>query len=503
MMILDVINNKKNITLSFLIIFFVGLGIRIFYLSPGIPLVSDGMDNFTYATAINHLGHLPTEWTPPNIGWPLFLSFWFSVFSFENTLQYMQLQKLISIVASSLTIIPIFSLCRKFFDEKLSLIGISLFIFDPRIIANSLLGITESMFILLGITSLVTFLKYDRKWIILSFICAGFTSIIRAEGIFIFFTLIILFLIKYRISKEVLKTLIPCLLIFFMILTPVMYYKIEVTGNDAMFQRVAYGTNQIFMNNQEDNNEILKGIELFIKYLGWIMIPTFVIFVPYGIYEYFKRDIKDKNFIIVYLIVVSFPILYAYIMQAQDTRYLYILYPIFSLLSLFAVKRYISKISNKKVILSILVIGIFSSSIGFYEFKNSDYKNEIELNEIAKIVSNNVKGLNYHPLETKYIRAAEIPNDWPFIFKEENYEIKIIPTDNYQDLEEYILNSKDELTHLIVDDNTELPEFLQEIYYNYHEYQYLQKIFDSKENGFDYHIILFEINFEEFNSKGK
>ena len=501
---ISIIADKSKIIILFLILFFIGLGMRFYYFPYDLPLTIDGLDNFTYATAINYYGYLPLAWTPPNIGWPLFLSFWFSFIDLENTLNYMQLQRIISIILSSMIAIPVYFLCRKFFDEKIALVGVALFVFDPRIILNSLLGITEPLFILLGISSLVIFLKYDRKWILVSFILVSFTSIVRAEGIFLFATLTILFLIKFKISKEILKTYLPCVIIFLLILAPSMYYKIEVTGNDAMFQRVASGTGQILTNTTQDgSNEIISGLELFIKYLGWIMIPIFIVFLPFGIIQFLKQRTKETNFIMVYLIVVSLPILYGYIMQAQDTRYLYILFPIFSLISLFAVKKYISKFPKKNIILLIIVMGILISSISFYEYKKIDYEKEKELNEIGQIISKTVPGLNYHPEVTRYISASEIPTKWPFLFNDDNYKIKIISTSGYQNLNDFIINSNGELSHLIIDNNNQLPEFLREVYSNETKYDYLNKVFDSKEEGFDHHMMIFEINFEKFDSVGE
>ena len=147
-----------------------------------------------------YYGHLPTEWAPANNGWPIFLSFWFSIINLETSLDYMQMQKTISVVLSTLTIIPIYFLCRKFFDEKISLVGAALFAFEPRIILNSLLGITEPWFILLGISSLVIFLRYGRRAILLSFVLASVCTIVRSEGIFLLLTLSILFFLKFCIK---------------------------------------------------------------------------------------------------------------------------------------------------------------------------------------------------------------------------------------------------------------------------------------------------------------
>lgn len=493
------IQNNIRIKISLAIIILVGLAIRIFYSPFDLPLIVDSIDNFTYATAINYYGHLPTEWTPINNGWPIFLSFWFSVINLENTIEYMQLQRSLAIVLSVLITIPVFFLCRKFFDDKIALVGSALFIFDPRIILNSTTGITEPLFILSSITSLVIFLKYDRKWILLSFALAACCTIVRSEGMFLFITLTILFLMKYKVSSEILKTYVPSLIIFMLILIPIMDYRIEVAGYDGIFQRAAIGTGEIIsMTNQEGGSDIFSGVELFVKYLGWIMIPTFLVFLPVGFILFFKNQRKDMYFVYVFLIVSSLPILYAYIAQAQDTRYLYILYPIFALISLFAVKAYISKISKKNLVLFLIILGIFVSSISFYEYKKIDFDKEREYNEIAMIVTTTVSGVNFHHLEAPYIRAAQVPNEWPFDFPDEKYKIKIIQAEKYDNIEEYISDSRKELTHLLVDDHSELPVFLKNVYKNEENYEYLDKEFDSKKMGFNYEIKLFEIDYEKF-----
>jgi hypothetical protein len=501
LIILNLITDNSKIKISLLTIFFAGLGIRFFYFPYDLPLIIDGLDNFTYATAINFYGFLPTEWTPINNGWPIFLSFWFSIINLENTLQYMQLQRIISVVLSSLITIPVYFLCRRYFDGKIALVGAALFAFDPRIILNSLLGITEPLFILLGVLSLVLFLKYEKREMFLSFILASCCTIVRSEGIFLFFTLTILFFIKYRISKEILKTYLPCVVIFMLILIPIMNYRIDVAGYDGIFQRAVLGTGQIIsMTNQSGNSEIIEGLELFIKYLGWIMIPNFLIFLPFGIIQFFKYRKKETNFIIIFSIVSSVPILYAYIVQAQDTRYLYFLFPIFSLISLYSVKSYLSRVTRKDIILLIMIIGILIGSISFYEYKKIDYEKEREFNEIAKSIPVTPSGLNFHPTETRYISSAEIPSEWPFVFYDEIRKTQVISTSNYENLENFISDSRKDLTHLIVDENPDLPEFLLEVYYNEEKYMYLIKEFDSKEIGFEHHIKLFKINFQKFDS---
>ena len=501
---ISIITNSPKITFSFLTIFFIGLGIRIYYFPFDLPLIMDGLDNFTYATAINYYGHLPVEWTPINNGWPIFLSFWFSIINLENTLQYMQLQRVISIIISSLIMIPVYFLCKKYFDEKIALVGVALIAFDPRMILNSLLGITDSLFILLGITSLVLFLKYERKIMLISFILASCATIVRAEGLFLFITLTILFFIKYKISKEILKTYIPCLIIFMLILIPIIDYRIDVAGYDGIFQRGALGATQIIsMTDSDDNSEIIDGLSLFAKYLGWIMIPNFLIFLPFGVILFFKHRKKETNFIIIFVVICSIPILYAYLRQAQDTRYLYALFPIFSLISLYSVKSYLEKFKRKDLIIFLMIAGILTSSIIFYEYKKIDYEKERELNEFAKSIPIVIGGLNYHPTVTQYIGPSEVKEEWPFVFYDETRKIETVQTNNYNNLSDFISNNKNKLTHLIIDDNSNLPDFLNEIYHNEEKFKYLNKIYDSKSMNYNFEIKIFEIDFEKFNLNQK
>ena len=231
------------------------------------------------------------------------------------------------------------------------------------------------------------------------------------------------------------------------------------------------------------------------------MIPILIIFLPFGVIQFFRKKIENKSFIITFLVVSSIPIFYAYMVQAQDTRYLYVLYPIFCVLSLFAVQSYISKINRKNIVILLIILGILSTSIIFYEFKKIDYEKERELYKIGIIATQITSGLNSHPTESRYIKVAEIPNDWPFVFHDDMYKINIISTKGYENLDNYIIDSRNELTHIIVDNDSDMPEFLKDVYQNEEKYEYLEKIFDSKNEGFNHQMKIFEIDFERLDSK--
>ena len=493
--------NNFKVVIPFLIIFFTGLGLRFFYFPFNVPLIADGMDYFIYATEIVAYGHLPTDWTPINNGWSIFVSFWLSIVNLENTFQYMQFHRMISVILSSFTVIPVYFLCRNFFNKKISLVGVSFFAFDPRILLNSFLGITEPLFILLGVSSLVLFLKYEQKAMLLSFALASFCTIVRSEGIFFFIILSILFFVKHKLSKEIIRTYLPCLIIFFLILMPIVTYRIDVTGYDGIFQRAAIGTTQIVsIANENKGIEIFDGVKLFLMYFGWILIPGFLAFLPFGIIQFFRHRNKETNFILIFSIIYSLPILYAYIVQAQDTRYFYFLFPIFCLISLFAVKTYFSKFSHKNFLLIIFIIGIFSSSVLFYEYQKFDFTTEKNYNIIGKLIIEKSTGINYHPTITRYVYANQLPSEWPFIESKINFETKIIPTEKFTNLETYIKHSKTKLSNLVVDQNPNIPEYLKDVYYNEENYPYLIKIYDSVDGSLEHRVKLFEIDYDKFNS---
>ena len=189
---------KTEISLSkslfFLLIIFVGsMIIRLYYLPFDLPLVLDSQHYFWYANDMSTLKTIPTEYNSHNNLWPSFLSLFFSIDSSNNILNYMNTQRILSTLISALTIFPIFFLCRKFFSNKYSLLGSLFFIFDPRLIMNSLQGITEPIYFLIGISIILFSLSYNKKFYYISFGLAAIFSLIRYEGLLILVPLTVIY----------------------------------------------------------------------------------------------------------------------------------------------------------------------------------------------------------------------------------------------------------------------------------------------------------------------
>ena len=224
--------NKKEIFVSLSIIGIIGLFLRL-YFEPQIALTGDATNYFVYAVDTSLKGKLSDVYFLANSGWSIFLSVIFSMTQLDDPLFLMELQRYVSIFISVFTIIPVYFLCRKFFNIQYSLIGAALFVFEPHIVINSTLGITESIYLFLGISSLTLFLSTNKKLEYLSFTFAALFTIIRIEGLLFFMIISILFFVKYRNEKKSFLKYPIMLLIFSLILLPVAYGNFEAHQRDG------------------------------------------------------------------------------------------------------------------------------------------------------------------------------------------------------------------------------------------------------------------------------
>lgn len=485
------------------LIFLGSLGFRLFYFPHEIPIVVDGVDYFFYATEISVLKNLPQDWIVVNNGWPIFLSFWFSVIRLEDTQQYMELQRILTVIISSATVIPIYFICKNFVEPKYAILGGILFGLDPRIMLNSLLGGTDPLYIFLGSVSLCLLLKNKKNFIYLAFIFAAFSAIIRGEGIFFLAAITIIFFVRNRINFESVKIFVPSIIMYSIILIPILIQRIEISGSDGIFLRAtvaAIETTGISETSSYQN--IISGIELFVKFFVWILIPNLIIFVPVGFVKFLKNRTRENSFIIIFLTTMSLPALYAYTVPASDTRYLYFLFPVFAVLSTIGISTYHKKIKLKSMFLIIIMAGIVISSILFYEYKKDDWRmnNDIERDnvEIAKEIILIADGVNVHPIESRYIRSLQIPNEWPYLHKDIKFKTESIPWLENNSIESYIKNNEEKLTHIIVDENHKLPGFLTDVYHNNEKYDYLILERDYQKSEHNSKLKIFKIDYEQF-----
>ena len=505
----EITNN--NIVLILTSISILGILIRLIFLPFNLPVSFDALSYFWYAIDMSVLSQFPLGHDIANNLWPSMLGIMFSGINSDNFLDYSNAQRILSSMISVITVIPIFFLCSRFFDRKLSLLGSSLFILDPRVIHNSTLGIIEPLFILVGVTTIFLFLSENKKIIYVSFATAALFSLIRYEGILIIIPMTAIFWFRFRKEKKVIIKYIIAITIFVLILTPMIIIREQTMGYDGLISHVSDGAKAAIVNNElnEDVDQRkffpLLGITNLIKYLGWILVPNFVLFVPIGIFLFMKKRDFKKNSLLIIGIISLIPAFYAYSRGILDTRYLLIIYPIFIIFSLYAINWVGEKIHRRNLILVIIFVGISISSVAFLDIK-MDNKHEIEAFQIALKNTPQLSVINSYEPESVYYKVTVINEiaEFPVLRDNVNRKILLLSTNNVNTIEDFLITNEEKgLKHIVIDNISERPKFLNEIFSNEENFPYLKKIYDSSKNGYQYHLKIFEIDYNQFNESRK
>ena len=241
----------------------------------------------------------------------------------------MTLQRVLSVFISTLTIIPVYLLCKRFFDRPYAMIGAALFAFEPRIIQNSLLGITEPLFIFLTTSSFYLVLSRDQRSIYVAFVLAAASTLVRYEGALIFIILSVVFFSHKRDKKTVYRYIVATI-IFVLVLSPMVYLRQQNTGQDGISSHLVAGARAGFLITENEKNQTValfvffaKGLENLVKYVGWVMIPVFVLFTPLG-YLLMLKEKQNRLFLTLSMVVLFIAALYAYSRGYEETRYLYV-----------------------------------------------------------------------------------------------------------------------------------------------------------------------------------
>ncbi len=495
---------SNNIFLSLLIIGVIGLSIRILFLNIEIPINSD---NFLYfRVAIDQItGYTSETDFLANDGWPMFLSLFFSIFPSNNFIDFMALQKLVSIGISVLTIIPIYFLIKQFFSKQYAVLGSEIFIFEPRIIQNSLFGITEPLNIIAITISLVLVLnkKYYIQYI--SFATISFTILIRAEGLFLLPIFFMIFLIRSGISKKTFLHLLIIILIITSILLPASIIRSEKIGHDGVSSRITGGIEHISKDSNENQFQILSliidGIINMLKFLTWSQIPYLIFFVPIGFFLLIKNGNKYEKSLILVGLSALIPTIYAYSF-ASDSRWIFPIYPIFCVMSAYTIRYFFQKTSKPKIITIIIFTIIIISSIMYLDWKEIDQKRESELYNLALEISDRASVVNVFFPESSYLEVVGLTKIKKFPIPSNEYLNKNIEVYWYNEndsLTDVIKHGKEKgLTHLVVDDNPNRPQFIKNILLNENSFSYLIKEFDSLEHNYKYNLKIYKIDYNIF-----
>ena len=509
--------SKFKIIIYFSLIISAGLILRYVFFPFDIPLTLDSLGYFWYGIDLSVNGKFPTEHDLPNNLWPSLLSIFFNISNSENFLDYMIIQRNLSIIFSVFTSIPIYFLAKKFIKKEFALIAPLFFIFEPRIIENSLAGITEPFFIFMVVSSLALFFSKQKKLILLSFVLSGLFCLIRYEGIMITFGMIIILCYRFKHEKKNLIYVIFAICIFLLVITPMSIIRTDTMGYDGIFSHVIGGVEVVNKETfQSSENNIKKffpilGTINFIKFFGWILIPTFTIFFPLGIFYSLRNKQIKKIELIIIGIFALIPSFYAFSREILDPRYLFVIMPILAILSAYVLEIFSYKIKKPKIKILVIIILIIIISLIFFQIKIPNYEYERETYLLSLKIYEIADGINasYYP-EGAYLRVAQLTDTiFPITSIQSKSNMIFIPSNNIDNIDDYIrYGSSKGLTHLVVDeqflyDSKRTDDFLDDIFENEDDYSYLIKEFDSIKHGYSHHLKIFKIDFEKFEEKLK
>ena len=503
--VVEKLSDRNSIKIIILLIL-AAIIVKLYFVPFHIPISLDGIDYFAYAVAMSREGTFPTGYLLTNFGWSSFVSIFFTFAQDADMLTLMNLQRILSIIISISTVVPIYLLTKIFFKKEISLLATTLFLFDPRIIENSVLGITDALFILLAVLTMLFVFYKKGSWIYLSFICAALAAFVRYEGLLLIIPLVISYALKNKQVNFSKLKFASGILLFLIIIIPINFVSYENVERTSIFFPIVSGGNHTLQIVISDKPDAENRIQIFvgnavgglIKYIGWVLIPVFIIFCILGIIFIPKTITKNKMIFGIFFIFLAIAGIYAYGRGIQEPRYLLVLLPIFALLSCYGFN-YLMKYGFKKIML-MTVFAVIISSFIFTEYRNPDYVYESEMYDATLFLINTANGVNDYP-GSKYVKVAELENNWPELLpKDENGKMKYITKkfliEGFDEPLEYIRFNKDKgLTHLLIKEGDK-KGFFDDIFVNEGNYPFLEKIYDSDDSDKITKYKIFKINYE-------
>jgi len=492
-----------NVYLFLLIIGAIALIVRLAFLHTEIPLNSDNFLYFRNAVDMT-LGETEIFYRESNSGWPGFLSIIFSTFQSTNFMDYMALQRYVSIILSVITIIPVYLLGKQFFAKQYALLGAAIFVLEPRIIQNSLFGITESLYILTIVFALVFLLKNTDKFACLSFTLIGLATLIRFEGIILLPAFSIVFFLYQKNRKKKIPLYFCLILIFVIILLPTSVLRMQENYDDGFTGKIIQNIEHEAYSERGEYTGIISlvvsGIENLFRFLALSMVSYLIFFVPLGIMLLIKNNQKQDKALLIIGFSLLIPAVYSYAL-ASDSRFLFPLYPLFCIASIYTIKKIFERFHREKILSVIIISSFVVISVYYLGVKDIDVERELEAYNMAQLITDRVEGIYLFGEESAYLSLVQLNQINEFPVNSDKYypsgPIQIRASFNAMD--EYIEHAKNNgVTHLILDGGDRTPKLFNDVFYETEKYPFLIKEFTSKDYDYDYLVKIYRIDFEEF-----
>ena len=534
----------KKIIGFLIVIILISVGLKLYHIDFTLPYNTDNLGFIL--RGFSHLNGDFSQTPDKGLGWSLFIFPFFHLVESENVLDYTNLVRILGIVISSSSIVMMYVLSTRFFDRKYSLVGASLFAFEPHLNYYSSQGLAEPLYILAIMGTFYFLISNHAKMIIPALMTSSIIWWTRINGFIILILTTIIFFILHKKEPKAIGFYLSGLMIFFLIISPMLIQRDSQFGDPLYF----WYNDKIFLENYDElvssntknggsafdyiqkngiysffDRFVFQGIENTSEILFKLSLPYLVILLPFGILFSFRAFDQKQNLVWANWIFIlgNIAALVIVISTVPERRFLLFLYPFLMIFSVIPIQRLVEygfstfEFSQKQKNISLLsiVILVFILSTGFtisqYEQPNVIFENE-KL-EVAHFMVTNLDGLvldgNGPAFEyVSYVLVNEPHGN----FKEKNINdpnmhlSKINP--NFK-RDYFYANSIDDLISIgekenlryIVSNESEgfFHKYTNEIYSNEEKHPYLTKIFDSKEQGMEFvKIKIFEIDYEKF-----
>ena len=546
-------SNIATIVICLIIISSISIGFKLSHVDFSNPVVGED----TYVYVLGAFSVINGDFSQPDrkaLGWSIFISPFYLLTDSTDLLDYLNITRILSIAISTVTIIPMYILARRFFDEKYSLMASCLFAFEPHLNYNSVLGLSEPLFILGVVLASIFILQKNHNWYFyLSFLLAGIVWWVRFNGLIMVMILSIVFFVVYKpSSKNFLKYLV-CIGLFLIIVSPILIQRYDQFGDplyfalsDNHFIGDAYSNHAINTKDIEysasdyiqDNGVIsfverfgLTGLHIMALDMFKMLFPYLIFLLPFGVLFSIRSFAQDKDYIksIWILLLVNLGSLIMVFSIWGDMRFMYHVFPFIIIISTIVIQRVVKhglstfQFSEKQknfFLVGIISIVIISASILTLRMNESDELLDQERIEFSKLLTQKFNGKISAGGDVLRLLTYTQLQDSPHLFKEfktSTYDFSIgrdsdlFASENMLERTLLYAKSLDELIEIgkeydlkYIAINKEQSKndwygYLTNLYDEGEKYPFLTKVLDTKEIGFKkFKVKVFEINYDKF-----
>jgi len=546
-------SNIATIVICLIIISSISIGFKLSHVDFSNPVIGED----TYVYVLGAFSVINGDFSQPDrkaLGWSIFISPFYLLTDSTDLLDYLNITRILSIAISTVTIIPMYILARRFFDEKYSLMASCLFAFEPHLNYNSVLGLSEPIFILGIVLASIFILQKNHNWYFyLSFLLAGIVWWVRFNGLVMVMILSIVFFVVYKpSSKNFLKYLV-CIGLFLIIVSPILIQRYDQFGDPLYFavsdnhfigdaySNYAINTKDIEYSASDyiqDNGVIsfverfgLTGLHIMVLDMFKMLFPYLIFLLPFGVLFSIRSFAQDKDYIksIWILLLVNLGSLIIVFSTWGDMRLIYHVFPFIIIISTIVIQRVVKhglstfQFSEKQknfFLVGVISIVIISASILTLRMDESDKLLDQERIEFSKLLTQKFNGKISAGGDVLRLLTYTQLQDSPYLFKEfktSTYDFSIgRDSDLFASgnmLERTVLYAKslDELIEIgkeydlkYIAINKEQSKndwygYLTNLYDEGENYPFLTKVLDTKEIGFKkFKVKVFEINYDKF-----